>query len=207
MQSELQSRELEQYSPYAPLLLADLMKPLDVRELFGNGNPLEVEIGAGRGDFMIAHASSHPDLNFLAVEKKLMFMKRGINKARRAGLENVRWLLVEARYLVMEYLTDASVQAVHVYFPDPWPKKKQLKRRIVQAGFTEQLVRVLIPGGKLHVRTDHEEYFQQMVEVLDATEGLRLVKTEEAILERKTGFEARFNREGIRTLHRSYEKV
>lgn len=200
---------IRQESPAEPLPgyldLADLQAPLDRRVLFGRHAPLEVEVGAGRGDFLLAYAATRPDHDFLGVERKLVYLRRGVNKLRRAGLTNVRLLNVEARNLLAHYFEPGSVHAVHIYFPDPWPKARHLKRRIVNPETLASIVRVLEPGGFLHLRTDHEEYFSRMLETVAAESRLRPIEPPAELLAARTGFEARFLAEGKPINRASYQ--
>lgn len=186
------------------LILADLQKPFSLSDLFGNNNPVEMEIGAGRGDFLTGYCEAHPDINLLAVERKLNYLKRGITKTRLRDLHNVRFLNVEVQHFVAEYLPDDSLQAVHIYFPDPWPKKRHLKRRIVQTQFVEMLARRIQLGGGLHLRTDHAHYFEHMMEVMGTQSHFIPVETSPAVSVHKTGFEARFVAQGLPIYYASY---
>ncbi len=186
------------------LILADLQKPFSLRDLFGNDNPVELEIGAGRGDFLAGYCEAHPDVNLLAVERKLNYLKRGITKSRQRDLSNVRFLNVEVQHFVQEYLPDDSLQGAHIYFPDPWPKKRHLKRRIVQPQFVEQLARKIRLGGALYLRTDHADYFAHMMQVMGSQNYFVPAPTPESVFQHKTGFELRFLGQGLPIYSASY---
>lgn len=146
-----------------------LPKPIDWRELFGNDHPVELEIGMGKGTFLTDQAKARPTTNFIGVEWARWFWKYASDRLRRNGCVNVRTLRAEATYFVRNYLPDASLAVVHIYFPDPWPKARHHKRRLIQEPFVAQINRVLLPGGQLRVVTDHLDYFQQIESVLRAS--------------------------------------
>lgn len=178
-------------------LFADLDKPFDGGAFFGNDNAIELEVGAGRGDFIVEYAKRFPEKNFLAVERKENYLKRGVNKARVSQVDNVAFLNVDAPHFMVEYVPDTSLEAVHVYFPDPWPKKRHLKRRILQEPFLVQLKRSLKPGGVLYLRTDFHHYFLEMMELLEKFPEFEKIDTPEEVAAVQTGFEMRFRKQGI----------
>lgn len=186
------------------LTFADLEKPFSFQTLFGNDKPVELEIGAGRGDFLVGYCAEYPEINLAAVERKLAYLARGINKARNLGLDNVRFLNVEVRHFLEDYCPPASLQAVHIYFPDPWPKKRHIKRRLIQRPFIRLLAEKLVAGGGLFLRTDHVKYFEQMMEVMADQHWFSPIPTPENIARHKTGFERRFAEMGVPGNYASY---
>jgi len=188
-------------------ILADLYKPFDLAELFKNENSVELEIGAGRGDFAVEYCADHPDVNLIAVERKLNYLKRGINKAKQRDLSNIRFMNVEVQHFLEEYIERESLQAAHIYFPDPWPKKKQKKRRIVQLQLIKMLSERIVSGGHLHLRTDHADYFEQMMAVMAEQDWFEVVETPEKVSRYKTGFERRFVADGLPIFYASYRRV
>ncbi len=172
--------------------LADLRQPLDREALFGRKAPLEVEIGTGRGDFLFGYAGSRPDHDFLGVERKLVYLRRAVNKISRSEIANVRLLNVEARNLLANYFEPSSLRAVHIYFPDPWPKKRHGSRRIVTSQLASAVASLLEPGGFLHLRTDHAEYFERMVEAVAGEPRLHPIDPPEEVTAVATGFETRY---------------
>jgi tRNA (guanine-N7-)-methyltransferase len=178
---------------------------LDVPQLFPQAQPLEVELGSGDGSFLVAWAQANPSRNFLAVERLLGRLRKTDRKARRLGLANLRGLRIESAYLLEYLLPPASVSALHLYFPDPWPKRKQQKHRLVQARFPELVRRVLAPGGVVYLRTDHVEYFAQMQEVFAAATDFRAVPTPAELAAVTTDFEGQFNAQGIPTNRAAYQ--
>ncbi|MEM1208191.1 MAG: tRNA (guanosine(46)-N7)-methyltransferase TrmB [Planctomycetota bacterium] len=126
--------------------------------------PLELEIGSGKGAFLVQHAPLHPDTNFLGVEYALKYFRVAADRARRHALPNVRLLHADAGPLIRHHLASASLRAVHVYFPDPWPKARHHKRRFVNADNLATLHALLAPAGRVHLATDHDDYFDWMTE-------------------------------------------
>ncbi len=107
----------------------------DWNQLFGNSRPVEIEIGCGRGMFIIKRALENPQINFLGIEKSARFFRMLAERVVKSGAHNIRLLRTEAAYLMKKFVPANSVQAVHVYFPDPWPKKRHRKRRLVNGLF------------------------------------------------------------------------
>jgi tRNA (guanine-N7-)-methyltransferase len=141
--------------------------PIDLGGWFGDARrdqPLELEIGSGKGTFLVQQAESSPEVNYIGLEYARGFWRYAADRCRRRGLENVRMLHIEAGAFVRNYVPVGSLRCVHIYFPDPWPKKRHHKRRLVQAPFLTQLHRVIAPGGQVRLATDHSEYFHWMTE-------------------------------------------
>ena len=151
-----------------------LPKPLNFALLFGNDHPVELEIGMGKGTFITAQAKLHPETNFFGVEYARWFWRYASDRLRRNHCTNARTARAEALFFVRELGPDAALAVMHIYHPDPWPKKRHHKRRLMQQPFMEQILRVLIPGGRLNVVTDHKEYFDQ-IEALIKGSPLRVV--------------------------------
>ncbi len=161
------SRSRGKWDPSGVLLDdAVIEQPVDFRAMFGNDRPVEIEIGSGKGTFLLARAPGREDLNFLGIEYARSYAVYTADRIRRRGLENVRMLAADAVPFIRECVPDESVWRVHIYFPDPWPKRRHHRRRSIQRPFVEQLTRVLRPGGQLLVVTDHLGYFQQIRRVL-----------------------------------------
>jgi tRNA (guanine-N7-)-methyltransferase len=149
--------------------LETLTQPIDLRALFGNDLPVELEIGMGKGTFLTDQAKARPQTNFIGIEWARWFWKYASDRLRRNACLNARTMRAEATYFVRNFLADAALRTVHIYFPDPWPKARHNKRRLIQAPFVVQLSRVLIPNGELRIVTDHLDYFQQIETVLRAS--------------------------------------
>ncbi|HZN54976.1 MAG TPA: tRNA (guanosine(46)-N7)-methyltransferase TrmB [Candidatus Polarisedimenticolaceae bacterium] len=136
-------------------------------EVFGRDGRVEVEIGIGKGRFLIAAASARPDVLHLGVEWSNEYLRIAEGRAQRAGLQNVRFVRVDAGDLVRRAIPPGSVAAYYVFYPDPWPKKRHQKRRFLQAVNADAIADTLVGGGWLHVATDHDEYWAAIQPLLD----------------------------------------
>jgi tRNA (guanine-N7-)-methyltransferase len=188
------------------LVQPNILQRMDFHSLFGKDRPVEIELGSGDGSFLVNYAARHPERSFLGVERLLGRLRKVERKGRRMGLENVRGLRLEAAYLVEWMLPEASVEAIHVYFPDPWPKRRHWRRRLVNHSFAAVAWKALSPGGTLFLRTDHSGYFQQMLQVMEACPSYRRVEEPLDLLEVTTDFERNFNAKGIPTLHAAFQR-
>jgi len=160
-------RTLKDY-PQVSLRLEDLDGQIDFIRLFGRPGPVHIEIGIGRGTFLVNQAKAHPQLNFLGIEWANKYYRYCVDRIGRWNLTNVRIIRTDAAQFLTDYISDSSVDCFHVYFPDPWPKKRHHKRRFFNTANTDQLLRSLKPGGHLRIATDHAEYFEQIKNVMAA---------------------------------------
>jgi tRNA (guanine-N7-)-methyltransferase len=147
-----------------------LPRPLNWAELFGNDNPVEIEIGIGKGTFITDQAKARPDTNFLGIEWAGWFWRYSSDRLRRNNCTNARTVRAEAQYFLTEFVPEQSISILHIYFPDPWPKKRHHKRRLIQDKFMPLVYRILKPGGRLQVVTDHQDYFEQIEPVIRASQ-------------------------------------
>ncbi len=145
---------------------------LDFAALFGNARPVEMEIGTGKGRFLLFQAETRPSVNFLGIEWSLKYLRVARERAERRGLANVRLYRADARHVLADLLPDGSIARVHVYCPDPWPKKRHRKRRLFNPATAAHLGRVLAAGGYLHLSTDVREYFEEIQALIPAHGGL-----------------------------------
>jgi tRNA (guanine-N7-)-methyltransferase len=137
--------------------------PFPLASCFGHPErPLEVDLGCGKGRFLLAHAAKHPTVNFLGIDRMLRRIRKIDNRARRLELGNIRLMRMEAYYAVAHLLPAASVWTYYVFFPDPWPKARHEGNRLFNPAFLDALCRTLVPGGVVHAATDHEAYFEQL---------------------------------------------
>jgi len=141
-----------------------LSKPIDWPTLFGNDNPVEIEIGMGKGTFVTEQATARPDVNFFGIEWARWFWRYASDRLRRRGCNNARTVRAEANYFLTEFVPLASVSVLHIYFPDPWPKARHHKRRLIQPSFMPLAARILTPGGRIQVVTDHQGYWEENIE-------------------------------------------
>lgn len=186
---------------------ASVVDPLPLPALFPAALPLEVELGAGDGSFLAAYAAARRDLNFIGVERLLGRLRKIDKKCRRAGLTNVRLLRIEANYFLRYMLPRNSAQAIHIYFPDPWPKRRHWKNRLIDEPFTEILRDALAPGGIVYLRTDDPPYFEQMIRSFKPNKNFEKIQTPEALLGFNTDFERNFHLRGVPTLHATFRKT
>ena len=133
---------------------------LDLSALFGNSNPVVIEIGSGKGRFLIATATERPDVNLIGIEKSLHYHRVIRERVAKRNLTNVRLINHDAFLVLQKMFPDASVSEMHIYFPDPWPRARQQKRRIIRPAALDEMRRVLVPGGSGIYVTDHREYFE-----------------------------------------------
>lgn len=136
--------------------------------LFANDHPVEVEIGSGKGMFLKESARAHPDRNYLGVERAGRFYRIALDRLARAGLTNVRLLRADGLDVLDRWIAPGSIQALHIYFPDPWPKKRHRKRRLFRPALLELAARALPGDAELLVATDHVEYGAAIRELLGA---------------------------------------
>ena len=178
------------------LAVAALPTPCDPRSLFPAPLPVELEVGSGMGLFLATAAATRPDRNFLGIEIAAGYARLAAGKLAAAAATNARMIHGDGTALVRDVLQAACLEAVHVYFPDPWWKARHRKRRVLSDAFLRQVARVVVPGGRLHVWTDVEEYFNETLELAAAT-GLYAAPVAEAAkepehdLDYRTHFERR----------------
>ncbi|MEW9810040.1 MAG: tRNA (guanosine(46)-N7)-methyltransferase TrmB [Candidatus Symbiodolus clandestinus] len=170
-------------------------------EYFGRDAPLVVEIGFGRGDSLVAMADNYPHYNFLGIEVHLPGIGACLAASQQTGISNLRLIQQDAQVVFEERLPDASIDRLQLFFPDPWPKKRHHKRRLVQTPFLDLAHRKLKLGGLLHLATDWLPYAQQMLDLLQQHPGYLNVADQGGYLPRPewralTKFEQRGQRLG-----------
>jgi tRNA (guanine-N7-)-methyltransferase len=138
---------------------ADYGARLDWPAFFGNSNPVEIDVGSGRGLFLVTAGLAHPEINYLGIELDYREGRRTARRLKKREMPNVRVLGGDVHVAFERYIAPHSVAAIHVYFPDPWWKRRHRKRRVFTDQFVDRCARLLLPGGVLHARTDVEEYF------------------------------------------------
>ncbi|MFI7677110.1 tRNA (guanosine(46)-N7)-methyltransferase TrmB [Actinophytocola sp. NPDC049390] len=147
--------------------------PLDLDEWFGRSAPVMLEIGSGMGETTAKLAAAAPEVNYLAVEVYPPGLAQLMMRAEAAGLTNLRLLRGDAVVLLEQHLAERSLSGVRIFYPDPWPKKKHHKRRLVQPSLVSVIASRLVPGGTLHMATDWEHYAEHMMAVCSAEPRLR----------------------------------
>jgi tRNA (guanine-N7-)-methyltransferase len=185
--------------------LPSILERIDLAPLFPVGHPLEVELGSGDGSFLVEYAKSHPERNLIGVERLLGRIRKMARKGRRAELTNLRGLRIESSYF-LEYLLPAhSAVALHIYFPDPWPKRKHRRHRLINERFPTLAHQALAAGGRVYLRTDDRDYFEQMEAVFNPCPFFHTVGTPEELVKLPTDFERDFAAREIQTLRAAYE--
>jgi len=181
--------------------------PLVWADLFGRGGRVELEVGCGKGRYLLNQAADHPEVNYVGLEYARAYLETIAERAGRRGLGNVRAARCEAGEFFREAVPPSSLSAFYLLYPDPWPKKRHHKRRLVQDEFLADLRRALQPGAKIEIATDHAGYFDWMVERFARWKGTfvleQRVVSEPARLdvsEGRTNYECKYIAEG-RTLH------
>jgi tRNA (guanine-N7-)-methyltransferase len=149
---------------------------LDLSELFGRRAPVHVDLGCGDGSFLRALASEQPNTNFLGIERLLRRVRSSDKKA--ADLPNIRIIRAETLYVLQRLLAPESVEAFYLLFPDPWPKRRHHRRRIITAGFLDCVWTRLTNHGSLFVATDHDDYFAAVRQLLAKTPKFALAKSD-----------------------------
>lgn len=192
---------------------------VDFEALFGRSAPVELEVGVGKGRFLLLAATARPEVDFIGLDYARRYLQRAIDRIGKRGLTNVRLAHAEALSFLTDRLKDRCLSAVHVYFPDPWPKKRHHKRRFFRQQVLDQLARVMRDEAELHAVTDHADYAEVIDEVVKAhplfeslqpsvarelpheTSAWQLSGMDEYTQVGVTNFEIKYRREG-RPIHR-----
>jgi tRNA (guanine-N7-)-methyltransferase len=202
---------LEPPTPPGPDGAPATPRVLDWSEVFGNPNPVEVEVGFGKGLFLLNASAARPEVNFLGVEIVRKYQFFTATRLAKRGRRNVRLVCADARAFFRDHVATGSVQGVHVYFPDPWWKKRHHKRRVFTPKFLADCTRILAPGGRLHVATDVPEYaeiIQGMAEDQPGLVPLAVPAEHEPAhdLDYLTNFDRKFRQQGKPVHRMAYER-
>jgi tRNA (guanine-N7-)-methyltransferase len=186
--------------------------PLDWPAVFGNDHPVEIEVGFGKGLFLLTASGACPQVNFLGVELVRKYQLFTATRLAKRGMPNVRLACADARLFLRDFVGTASTQALHVYFPDPWWKKRHHKRRVFTPEFARECERVLRPGGLLHVVTDVAEYFEVIANLVAGETRLGRLSPpaeREAVhdLDYLTNFERKFRQQGKPIFRARFERT
>jgi tRNA (guanine-N7-)-methyltransferase len=184
--------------------LPSIVERIDLAKLFPQAQPLEVELGSGDGSFLAGYAGRHPGHNFIGVERLLGRIRKLDRKGQRAGLTNLRGVRIECSYFLEYLLPPGSAVALHIYFPDPWPKRRHQGHRLINQRFPGLARQALAPGGMVYLRTDDEPYFKQMIDVFAADPAFGSVETPTELAALVTDFEKDFQARGVKTLRAAY---
>jgi len=177
----------------------DYFRRLELEEIRREGRALEIDLGCGDGSFLMEMARAYPERDFLGVERLLGRVRKVCKKIRRRELDNARVLRLDSQYVVEWLLPEESVSRLHLLCPDPWPKLRHHRRRLVQVEFLESVRRSLVPGGEFLFMTDHEEYFQWAEDMVREFGKFELLEWEEdTFFYPKTDFQRQWEAEGKR---------
>ena len=173
------ARILQDY-PGISLKAEELDGKIDFVRIFGRPGPVHIEIGSGKGTFLLGQAAAQPGDNFLGIEWARKYYRYAVDRIGRWDLTNVRIIRTDAAEFLADFVPADSVDCFHIYFPDPWPKKRHHKRRFICLANLEQLIRCLKASGQIRIATDHVDYFEQIKKVLvarsDALEEIDFIK-------------------------------
>lgn len=203
-----QARALERLWPQYGIETDGVHGPLDFTELFGREAEVIVEIGFGNGEATWRTALAHPEQDFIGVEVHRPGVGRLLMALKEHAIENVRIACQDAVDFMHTLVPQASLAGVRIYFPDPWPKKRHHKRRLVQPRFVDILARGMAPGAVLHIATDWAPYAEHMTEVLDANPSFcNLARSGDYSARPDWRPETRYERRGVKLGHRVYDLV
>ncbi len=169
---------------------------LDPGTLFHRIAPVEIEIGSGKARFLIEAARARPAHDFLGLERSLSYYRLCRDRVARAALPNVTMIRADGRAFLEEALSPESLRAIHIYFPDPWPKKKQKKRRLIDGFFLELAASRLEPGGVLRVATDHPDYGAGLGPLLDTITAFERLPWDAFQPPPPTNYEIKYTQQG-----------
>ena len=187
----------------------DYFKRHSVLDIFGSDSPYnsyEIDLGCGDGGFLLQMAAHYPERAFLGIERLLGRIRRVCNESSQQGLNNVRGLRIESRYFLEYFIAPGSISRLHYLFPDPWPKEKHHKNRLVQEDFIPVLHRALSEKGELLFKTDHEDYYIWCCERLDASPLFQRVDWDEPFYP-KTDFQLHWESMGKPIYQAKYIKI
>jgi tRNA (guanine-N7-)-methyltransferase len=180
---------------------ATATSPLAWSSIFGNTNPVEIEVGFGKGLFLVTAGSARPDTNFFGIEIERKYALFTATRLAKRGLPNVKVASCDARWFLAECVPAESVAALHIYFPDPWWKNRHRKRRLLTEPFVAECARVLQKGGRLHLVSDVEDYFAGSTDMIARLGSLMPLpppeaKSPEHEMDFLTNFERKYRRAG-----------
>ncbi len=158
----------------AMLVLDESQAPLSWPAVFGNSGPVEIEIGMGKGTLLRRLAALSPERNFIGIERANKYLRLAAQRIARDRQTNIRVVRTDAVYFLETFVPDESVAVFHIYFSDPWPKRRHAKRRLFQPPFVQLLERKTALGGLIHIRTDVEWYFADMVRLFETETALAI---------------------------------
>jgi len=191
-----QSRELSALAPTVEIVPENYFAPLDLEAIYGRNAPIEVDLGCGDGTFLAQIAEANPERDFLGVERLPGRVRSAKRRIMERKLANARVLRVETSYAVRQLLPAASVSVFHLMFPDPWPKRRHWRRRVVTGDFLTSVYRALAFRGLLRIATDQIDYFREIERIASQSTQFVVTADSEPPLFSST-FEKRFSESEI----------
>lgn len=184
---------------------------VDPLSWFDTPGPFELEIGCGKGGFLLSRARANSEVRLLGIEWANKYFCYCADRMVRWNLSNVRVMRADARHFVINHLPADCIDVLHVYHPDPWPKKRHHKRRLFQPAFVEAVARAVKPGGECLIQSDHAEYFEQITSALGTSDALVPIRWEESSARpgeewAGTNFEIKYAREGRDIYRAAYRR-
>lgn len=192
----LQPQQLPLPDFAAEIVPENYFEPLDLNTIYGRRVPLEVDLGCGDGGFLADLAARHPERSFLGIERLFGRVRQTGSKIARFELTNARVIRVETSYAIRHLLPENSVSGFHLMFPDPWPKRRHWRRRVVTEDFLGSIHRALVPSGLFRVATDQIDYFQEIERLAARSPEFNRVMDQETP-EAVSTFEKRFRNSGV----------
>jgi len=191
-----------------PVYAFDPKQTIDFNKLYGNSNPVWMDIGFGNGESIIHAAKKHPEINFLGIEVHLPGVGHLLMGIKEFGLENVRIIRNDAVDILDLYVADGSLAAIHIYFPDPWHKKRHHKRRLLNQSFLDLIQPKLTTGGRLHYASDWEPYALEVQELLAENDWLVNQQADNGFAPRPEWRPVtKFERRGQKLEHGTYDLI
>ncbi|UCG60062.1 MAG: tRNA (guanosine(46)-N7)-methyltransferase TrmB [Phycisphaerales bacterium] len=161
------ARVFKEYASVA-LKAEELEGEIDFAELFGRHGPVHIEIGTGKATFLLNQAKAQPHVDFIGIEWARKYYRFAVDRMGRWGVTNVRIIRTDAAAFIRDHIAEECVDCFHIYFPDPWPKKRHHKRRLLSPANLEQMIRCLGSAGQIRIATDHSDYFERIQTVIRA---------------------------------------
>jgi|FrelakmetLWP11LW_1041352.scaffolds.fasta_scaffold32134_2 tRNA (guanine-N7-)-methyltransferase len=193
--------------PEITVQFEDLDGSIDFEALFGRSAPVHIEVGCGKGAFLLSEAKANPEINYFGIEWANKFYRYTVDRMGRWGISNVRMIRADAAELVADFFPDASIERYHIYFPDPWPKRYHNRRRFFSDQNMAHLLRTLTSNGIINLATDHEDYYNWMIKTLNravtcgAMEQIDFIRPAGAMDGERVGtnYERKYIKEGRKT--------
>ena len=200
--------KIEEEDPY----FLDIDKWPDWQAQFGNNHPLKLEIGFGMGSFLIEMAAQEPKTNFIGMDFYHKGIRKLMTRVKKLQLENIRMAYGDVRFKVPLLFKDGELKTIFINFPDPWPKKRHIKRRLIKPEFVKLIGKKLVPEGQIHLATDSESYATEMLEYFNAEPMLQSLDPRSGFLESrvdlpKTKYEKYFINAGHKIYYLEYNRL